>query len=98
MEGLAGLSSGVSLAQIPGTASVSDDCAHRSPPTGTFLIAFHFLGLLYAWGVIQADLSKRGLGGSQLLSLIGGLNAFFTAAFCLPVINGLDLHVHDAPV
>lgn len=53
--------------------------------TGTFLIAFHFLGLLYAWGVIQANLNKKGLGGSQLLSLIGGLNAFFTAAFCLPV-------------
>jgi hypothetical protein len=69
---------------------MSDVASHRwlswsYVDTGTFLIAFHFLGLLYAWGVIQANLNKKGLGGSQLLSLIGGLNAFFTAAFCLPV-------------
>jgi hypothetical protein len=41
--------------------------------------------MLYAWGVIQADLGQKGIGGSQSLSLIGGLDAFFTAAICLPV-------------
>jgi hypothetical protein len=52
---------------------------------GTFTIAFHCLGLLYAWGVIQAELNNRGLASPQLLSVIGGLDAFFTAAICLPV-------------
>ncbi|KAI5454814.1 hypothetical protein NCC49_003696 [Naganishia albida] len=50
----------------------------------TFLIAFHFLGYLYAWGVIQAHLLSRGLATSQLLSVIGGLQAFFNAAGCMP--------------
>jgi len=45
--------------------------------------------MLYAWGVIQADLGQKGIGGSQSLSLIGGLDAFFTAAICLPV-SGVD--------
>jgi hypothetical protein len=53
--------------------------------TGTFVIAFHFLGFLYGWGVIQAHLLGKGLASSQLLSVIGGLQAFFNAAGCMPV-------------
>ncbi|GHJ89148.1 hypothetical protein NliqN6_5550 [Naganishia liquefaciens] len=50
----------------------------------TFVIAFHFLGYLYGWGVIQAHLLGKGLATSQLLSVIGGLQAFFNAAGCMP--------------
>lgn len=49
------------------------------------MIAFHFLGFLYGWGVIQAHLLGKGLASSQLLSVIGGLQAFFNAAGCMPV-------------
>lgn len=59
------------------------------PAQGTFVIAFHFLGYLYAWGVIQAHLLSRGLATSQLLSVIGGLQAFFNAAGCIPVSRRL---------
>jgi hypothetical protein len=54
-------------------------------PEGTFVITFHFLGFLYSWGVIQADLLGKGLASSQLLSVVGGLQAFWNAAGCIPV-------------
>ncbi|KAJ9127745.1 hypothetical protein QFC24_000028 [Naganishia onofrii] len=50
----------------------------------TFVITFHFLGFLYSWGVIQADLLGKGLASSQLLSVVGGLQAFWNAAGCIP--------------
>ncbi|KAJ9104748.1 hypothetical protein QFC19_003889 [Naganishia cerealis] len=50
----------------------------------TFVITFHFLGYLYSWGVIQADLLGKGLASSQLLSVVGGLQAFWNAAGCIP--------------
>jgi hypothetical protein len=57
----------------------------RSTPKGTFTIAFHFLGFIFSWGVIQAALVDQELESTRLLSVIGGLATFWNAAGCFPV-------------
>lgn len=52
---------------------------------GTFTIAFHFLGFLFSWGVIQSALLEQGLASTRLLSIIGGVATFWNAAGCFPV-------------
>jgi hypothetical protein len=54
-------------------------------PPGTFTIAFHFLGYIFSWGVIQAALLEQNLASTRLLSVIGGLATFWNAAGCFPV-------------
>jgi len=49
------------------------------------MLLFQYLGVLYAWGVIQAELSRVGLANSLQLSLIGATAAFCLAFGCLPV-------------
>lgn len=53
--------------------------------TGAFTLLFLQLGILYAWGVFQAELANQRLGNSVVLSTIGGVSGFCTALGCLPV-------------
>lgn len=43
------------------------------------------MGILYSWGVIQSSLLSDGLASSRLLSIVGGLEVFLFAGFCIPV-------------
>lgn len=52
---------------------------------GTFILCFQFLGVFYAWGVVQDALYKEGLAKSRTLSVIGGLSAFWIGPGCLLV-------------
>lgn len=63
------------LAQLPVTI-----CAHVHFPLGSFLIVFNYLGLLYSWGVIQAELVEQEVNSTKMLSIVGGLQTFFSAA------------------
>lgn len=66
-------------------AKTSRDELTLNHPAGTFTIAFHFLGFLFSWGVIQSALLEQGLASTRLLSVIGGLATFWNAAGCFPV-------------
>ncbi|GHJ86260.1 hypothetical protein NliqN6_2662 [Naganishia liquefaciens] len=48
-----------------------------------FILCFQFLGVFYAWGVVQDALYKQGLAKSRILSVIGGLSAFWIGPGCL---------------
>lgn len=52
---------------------------------GTFVLIFHSVGQLYAWGVIQTELQKQGVGSPVALSWVGGIYAGLQAAFMAPV-------------
>jgi hypothetical protein len=56
--------------------------------SGAFTLLFLQLGILYAWGVFQAELANQKLGNSVVLSTIGGVSGFCTALGCLPVRPG----------
>ncbi|KAJ9123358.1 hypothetical protein QFC22_001557 [Naganishia vaughanmartiniae] len=49
----------------------------------TFMLCFLYLGVFYAWGVIQDALYKQGLAKSRTLSVIGGVTAFWIGPGCL---------------
>jgi len=51
------------------------------------MLLFQYLGVLYSWGVIQAELSRTRLASSLQLSLIGATAAFCLAFGCLPVCD-----------
>jgi hypothetical protein len=46
---------------------------------------FLYAGTLYSWGIFQADLARRQVASSLLLSTVGGLQAFCQAVGCMPV-------------
>jgi hypothetical protein len=46
---------------------------------------FLYAGTLYSWGIFQAELARRQLASSLLLSTVGGLQAFCQAIGCMPV-------------
>ncbi|GFZ49201.1 hypothetical protein JCM24511_06951 [Saitozyma sp. JCM 24511] len=48
------------------------------------VLCFQYLGILYAWGVIQAELAQNQLGSSLSLSTIGATAAFCLGFGCLP--------------
>lgn len=44
------------------------------------MITFMFLGLIYSWGIVQAALVQDKVNSTKMLSIIGGLQSFFSAA------------------
>jgi hypothetical protein len=52
---------------------------------GSFTLMFLYAGTLYSWGIFQADLARRGVASSFLLSTVGALQAFCQAIGCMPV-------------
>jgi hypothetical protein len=57
---------------------------------------FLYAGTLYSWGIFQADLARRQVASSLLLSTVGGLQAFCQAVGCMPVSHkssGREAHV-----
>jgi len=57
--------------------------------TGSFTLMFLYAGTLYSWGIFQADLARRQVASSLLLSTVGGLQAFCQAVGCMPVSHKL---------
>jgi hypothetical protein len=51
---------------------------------------FLYAGTLYSWGIFQADLARRQVASSLLLSTVGGLQAFCQAVGCMPVSHHLS--------
>lgn len=49
------------------------------------MLCFLYLGMLYSWGVLQAELAKNSWVTSLLLGMIGSTAAFCLAFGCLPV-------------
>lgn len=52
---------------------------------GSFTLMFLYAGTLYSWGIFQADLARRQVASSLLLSTVGALQAFCQAVACMPV-------------
>lgn len=52
------------------------------------MLCFLYLGVFYAWGVVQDALYKQGLAKSRTLSVIGGITAFWIGPGCLLVSPG----------
>ncbi|KAH8085933.1 major facilitator superfamily domain-containing protein [Filobasidium floriforme] len=83
----------------PTTFERDDPHPESSAPTGphldggfgwviifcAFVLAFQGLGILYAWGVVQAHLAEKKLASPILLSVIGATSAFWVAFSCLPI-------------
>lgn len=49
------------------------------------MLCFLYLGIFYAWGVVQDALYKQGLAKSMTLSVVGGITAFWIGPGCLLV-------------
>jgi hypothetical protein len=70
-------------AEVSAMRNYIDDILSLS--SGTFMLCFLYLGIFYAWGVVQDALYKQGLAKSMTLSVIGGITAFWIGPGCLLV-------------
>ena len=64
---------------------------------GGFSMMFCIMGILYAWGVIQAELVRQQIASTVAISAIGALSAWSVAIGCLPVSGPYRIPDGQAP-